>query len=218
MLPHFALVVDTRISHFNLCCLAVKSGTVQLSACRAEYLCFVRRTCYSVRSLYVSVLLDPIFMGCQSNLYVRRLNHLSLSCTSDQFLGRQLKCHLEGLLYSVISYVFFVSGRKSHSRLLLFLLLNNSSLGVALFFSPSTHNNQTGKMYQKSNSEVDCRDSVFYDLHANPFYCMEIFYVAVQTGMCLHLCFRRTGPLISFLGRRDLAVHVKGAPRQLCPL
>ena len=95
MLPHFALVVDTRISHFNLCCLAVKSGTVQLSACRAEYLCFVRRTCYSVRSLYVSVLLDPIFMGCQSNLYVRRLKHLSLSCTSDQFLGRQLKCHLE---------------------------------------------------------------------------------------------------------------------------
>jgi len=169
-----------------------------------------------VRSLYVSVLLDPIFMGCQSNLYVRRLKHLSLSCTSDQFLGRQLKCHLEGLLYSVISYVFFVSGRKSHSRLLLFLLLNNSSLGVALFFSPSTHNNQTGKMYQKPNSEVDCRDSVFYDLHANPFYCMEIFYVAVQTGMCLHLhlcfflklcifAFDAQVLWISFLGRRDLA-------------
>ena len=138
--PTFCLVVDTRIvSHFNLCCLAVKSGTVQLSACRAEYLCFVRRTCYSVRSLYVSVLLDPIFMGCQSNLYVRRLEPpLSLSCTSDQFLGRQLKCHLERSFIMLMAWqkginlLRFLCFRKEVSFLAAAFLIAQIILHLAL--------------------------------------------------------------------------------------
>jgi hypothetical protein len=101
----------------------------------------------------------------------------------------------------VISYVFFVSGRKSHSRLLLFLLLNNSSLGVVLFFSPSTHNNQTGKMYRKPNAEVDCRDSVFY---RSTIYMPLLLRGNILRGSseghvpAMHLCFRRTGPLDFF--------------------
>jgi hypothetical protein len=44
--------------------------------------------------------------------------------------------------------------------------------------------------------------------------------VAVQRGMCLQCIFAFDAQvlLISSLGRRDLAVHVKGARRQLCPL
>jgi hypothetical protein len=101
---------------------------------------------------------------CSSELIVSQFQTLDSLCNSDQFLRWQLMLHFEGLLYCWLDetcqpslLLINISGTKSHSWQLLFLLPKLFlALGVELFLSPSTHNNQTNKMHQKPN--VDCCD------------------------------------------------------------
>jgi hypothetical protein len=100
--------------------------------------------------LPVSLVLLTHIGECSVELIVSQFQILNSSCNSDQILRWQLMLHFEGLLYCWLdamcqpSLLINISGTKSHSWQLLFLLLKLfMALGVELFLSASTHNNQT---------------------------------------------------------------------------
>jgi hypothetical protein len=142
-----------------------ETETLQISACQPLSPCVLffrerERVSHVVWSLVLLTHVDE----CSSELIVSQFQTLNSLCNSDQFLRWQLMLHFEGLLYCWLDetcqpslLLINISGTKSHSWQLLFLLPKLFlALGVELFLSPSTHNNQTNKMHQKPN--VDCCD------------------------------------------------------------
>ena len=233
MLPHFALVVDTRISHFNLCCLAVKSGTVQLSACRAEYLCFVL-----LLGEHVTVW-GPCTFRCYLTPFSWVASQIYMLGDLSTFLYHALLTSFLDGSWNVISKVCFIQWLVMFSSFLegspiLGFCFSYCSIILHLALRCSSHPQLI------TTRQARCTRNLILKLTAgipsSTIYmptpstawkyftwqfrraCACIFVFFSSFFETLHLCFRRTGPLISFLGRRDLAVHVKGAPRQLCPL
>jgi hypothetical protein len=82
-------------------------------------------------------------------------------------------------------YAFFlsVSGRKSRSWLLILIYCSNdTNLGVAMFFSASTRNDQTDIMRQKPNADGGRYDSA----PSSAIYSVYLFYSNGNTGFRMH--------------------------------
>ena len=228
--PTFCLVVDTRIvSHFNLCCLAVKpelfnSPHVKPSTCvllgehvtvwgPCTFRCYLTPFSWVASQIYMLGDLSTfLYHALLTSFLDGSWNVISKVCFIQWLV--MFSSFLEGspilgFCFSYCSIILHLALRcSSHPQ----LITTRQARCTRNLILKLTAGIPSSTIYMPTPSTAW---KYFTWQFRRACACIFVFFSFFET---LHLCFRRTGPLISFLGMRDLAVHVKGAPRQLCPL